>query len=113
MGTKLIEAWKTNKIKKEWKIAFIATFIIGLLVHIYRFTNDIPNHDGVLNQYDSQNIIGSGRWFLTVACMFSSYFDLPLVDGIFSLIFISLTMVLIVEIFKMENPVLIIIGGVY
>ena len=111
MGAKLIEAWKTNKIKKEWKIAFIATFIIGLLVHIYRFTNDIPNHDGIINQYDSQNIIGSGRWFLTVACMFSSYFDLPLIDGIFSLVFISLTMVLIVEIFKMENPVLIVIGG--
>ena len=111
MCSKLIEAWKTNKIKKEWKIAFFATFIIGLLVHMYKFTNYLPNYDAIRNFYDSQNIIDSGRWLLSLACSFSSYYDLPWVDGILSLVFISLTMVVIVEIFKMKNPALIIIGG--
>ena len=112
MGTKLIEAWKTNKIKKEWKIAFIATFVIGLLVHLYKFSNNLMNNDSLIYDYSSQTeMIVNGRWFLVVPTMLSSYFNLPWINGIFSLIFISLTMVLIVEIFKMENPVLIVIGG--
>ena len=110
MGTQLIDIYR-NKIKKEWKIAFAATFVIGMLIHIYRFTNDLPNHDALFNFYSSQNMVGSGRWFLSIACSFSSYFDLPWVIGLFSIVLIALTAVVIVELFEMENPVLIVICG--
>ena len=110
MGSQLINIYR-NKIKKEWKIAFAATFVIGMLVHIYRFTNDLPNHDALFNFYSSQNMVGSGRWFLSIACGFSSYFNLPWVIGLFSVIFIAVTAVIVSDTFDMKNPVLIILSG--
>lgn len=103
MGEDLVRFYK-EKIKSQWKIAFIATMVIGLLTHIYKFTNLLMNHDSTWNMYSDQNMIGSGRWFLSIACGFSSYFDLPWINGLFSLIFIALTAVIIVEIFNIDKP---------
>lgn len=110
MGEGVINFYKT-KVKKSWKIAFLSTFIIGLLTHIYKFTNTLLNHDSLFNFYSDQNIIGSGRWFLSFACQFSSYFDLPWLIGLISIILIALTVVVIVDIFNIGNPIMIFITG--
>lgn len=110
MGNDLIRFYK-EKVKTSWKIAFLSVVIIGLLVHLYKFTNYLPNRDSLVNLYHDQNIVGSGRWFLTIACGISSYFDLPMLNGVLSLLYIALSMVLIVDLFHMENPVLIILSG--
>ena len=55
MGEWIIDFYK-NKVKKEYKIAFIATFILALIVHIYMFTNNIPSEDAVYNYYHTQNV---------------------------------------------------------
>lgn len=110
MGEEILQFYR-EKLKKEYKIAFISTFIIVMLVHIYKFTNSLPNHDTVYNYYANQNMIGSGRWALSWACGMSSYYDLPWINGLMSCIFISLTVVVIVALFKMKNPVLIGLTG--
>lgn len=110
MGEGLLQFYQT-KVKKEYKIAFISTFFITLFVHMYKFTNTLPNHDSILNYYSDQNILGSGRWALSLACGISSYFDLPWVIGLLSCLFIALTVVVIVAVLKLENPVLIVITG--
>ena len=110
MGLNLLSFIK-NKVSKEQKIAFISTFLIALLVHIYKFTNTLPNHDSLVNYYDSQNILGSGRWALSIACGFTSYFDLPWVIGAVSCLFIALTVVVMVTLFKVKNPVIIVLFG--
>ncbi len=106
MGAGLLEFYR-KKVKIEWKVAFVATVIFGFLVHSFRFTNTLLNHDALYNYYASQNMVGSGRWFLAIACGFSSFFDLPWFNGVLSILFIALTAVVIVDIFKMTNPVLI------
>lgn len=110
MGEEILKFYKT-KLKREYKVAFISTFVISLLIHLYKFTNTLPNHDSVYNYYSDQNILGSGRWALSLACGISSYYDLPWIIGLLSCIFISLTMVVIVALFKMKNPVLIALSG--
>ncbi len=110
MGNGLITFYK-NKINKSRKIIFISTFIIGLLVHIYKFTNNLLNHDSVFCFYSDQDMLASGRWFLSFACSFSSYFDLPWVTGLFSIILISLTAVVVADIFKIEDPVMLVLAG--
>lgn len=100
-----------KKIKKSWKIAFYSAFVLGLLVHIYKFTNLLPNYDALYNFYSTQNMVGSGRWFLSIACGFSSYFDLPWVNGMLSLVFMGLTAAIITEVFRMENPMLIVLSS--
>lgn len=46
MGENLVVFYK-QRLRKEHKQAFFAAFFIGLLVHIYKFTNDLPNNDTV------------------------------------------------------------------
>lgn len=108
MGQKLLALYG-NKVKNTWKIAFFSAFFLGLLVHMYQFTNYSPNHDGLYNFYGSQNMIGSGRWFLAAACSLSTFFDLPWVIGVVSVTFMALTAAVITEVFGMENPCLIVV----
>lgn len=111
MGSFLIKYYHKN-ISKLDKITFFSSFVIGMFTHFFKFTNTLMNSDSVLNFYRDQNMLASGRWFLAVACGFSSFYDLPWVNGIISIFFISITAVLIVRIFKPENPIVAcIIGG--
>lgn len=110
MGTEILSFYH-EKIKKTWKIAFFSAFFMGLLVHIYKFTNLLPNADALYNFYSDQNMAASGRWFLSIACGFSSYFDLPWVNGMMSLLFMGLTAAMVAEVFRMENPVLILLSS--
>ena len=110
MGASLLDFYR-HKLQPQSKVAFMATFFIGLLIHLYKFTNTLPNHDSLGNFYSDQNMVSSGRWFLSVACGFSSYFDLPWLIGIFSVALIALTAVVLVDLFDIENPVLILLIG--
>ena len=64
----LLKESKT-KIKTTWRIAFVSALVLGLLIHLPVMLSDIPNHDGLSSMYFDQNMITSGRWFLTVACV--------------------------------------------
>ena len=75
-----------RKLKREVKLAFLWALGLGLLIHLPAMLSDIPNHDGLSSMYFDQNMITSGRWFLTVACGFSSYFTIPWVIGLIGLI---------------------------
>lgn len=110
MGERLTLFFK-EKLKREYKLAFVSSFLISLFIHFYKFTNYLPNHDSLYNYYSDQNVLGSGRWALSIACGISSYYDLPWVNGIVSCVFIALTVVIIAALFEMKNPVLIILTG--
>lgn len=112
MGKNLMEYYREN-VKQTWKTAFFAAVILGLCVHLFKFANALPNHDSPYNYYDPQNIITSGRWFLTVACGISSYYDLPWLIGMLSILYLALTAVIVTDIFDIENPlVIILVGGI-
>ena len=110
MGDAIVQFYK-QKLKKEWKIAFFSTFFVALLTHLYKLTNTLLNHDSVYNYYSDQNILGSGRWALSAACGISSYFDLPWLVGLLCCVYIGLTAVVLVALFRLKNPVLIGLAG--
>lgn len=110
MGNELTEFYQ-DRIQKRWKTAFYSAFFLGLLIHIYKFTNLLPNHDGLYNFYSSQNMVASGRWFLSIACCLGSFFDLPWANGVLCLVFMGLTAAVIADIFDMENPCLIVLSS--
>lgn len=110
MGNSLRDFYR-ERVKPAWKVAFFSVFLVGILTHIYKFTNYLPDRDSLLNIYHDQNILASGRWALSMACGISSYFDLPMVNGLLSLIYMGLTMVLVVELLELTNPVLIALCG--
>lgn len=99
-------------IKREWKTAFLSTFGIGLLVHMPVMLSDIPNHDGLASMYFDQNMITSGRWFLMVACGFSSFYTIPWLIGLLGLLFLSLACMALVEFLEIRrNWAVILTGG--
>lgn len=104
MGEELIHLLRT-RISREEKTAFITSFVFSLLVHLYKFTNTLLNHDAMYNVYADQNMIGSSRWALKYACGISSYYDLPWVIGLLCCVYIALTAMIIVRLFRVKNPV--------
>lgn len=91
------------RIKQEWKTAFLAAFLLGLLIHMPILVSDIPNHDGLDSMYFDQNMITSGRWFLMVACGFSSFFAIPWLIGVLGLFFLACTAVLLAELLELKQ----------
>lgn len=105
------QLWQKGKerIKPEWKLAFMAAVLIGLMVHLPMMLSDIPNHDGLDSMYFDQNMITSGRWFLTVACGFSSYYSLPWLTSIFSILILGVTAAVLVETLQLKDRIRIVL----
>ena len=99
MGEAILNFYN-SKIKKQYKIAFISSFFISLMIHLYKFANTLPNRDSLYNYYSDQNVLQAGRWALSWACGISSYYDLPWVNGLMSCFFLALTVVVIVSLLK-------------
>jgi len=89
----------------QWKVCFFAALLVGLVSHLYKITNWLPNWDSLVFRYDSQNMIGLGRWFLPVACSFSSFYDLPLLNGITAIVFHALGAVCICKILNVQRKI--------
>lgn len=102
-----------KKISSSQKTAFFATLIIGFATHLYKFTNYLPNNDSVYNLYAKQDIIQSGRWFLAIPAGLSSDFDLPMITGILSVLYIALAVIVLVSLFNIQNKfVICIVSGI-
>lgn len=89
--------------KKEYSYPFIATVIIGLLTHMFLFVNKLPNADAMTSFYFDQNMVTSGRWFLTVVCGISSFYDLNWMIGLLSVFYLAVTTVILSEIFEVKS----------
>lgn len=102
-----------EKIKYEWVLAFLSTVIIGLLAHVYVFLNRLPNHDGILNIYNTQAKVKSGRFFLGPASGMSSFFDLPWVIGVLSILFLALAAVCTIILFNIRKKIsIVLVSGI-
>ncbi len=105
-----------EKIKKrilpQWKACFLSAMIVGLIAHLYKITNWLPNWDSLVFRYDGQNMLAIGRWFLPVASAPSSFYDLPWLVGLITIVFYALGAVCICKMFDVrKNTVAALIGA--
>ena len=70
--------------------AFLSCFLSGYLIHLFAFTNLIPNSDGLSRVFDPQQMTVSGRWFLHYASSLNSFTQMPALIGFLSMVFLSL-----------------------
>ena len=96
----MIEKIRENKI---WQYTFFTAIILGLCTHLPIMLSDIPNHDGLASIYFDQNMIMSGRWFLSVACGFSSYYSLPWLIGLLAILILAVTAVVLTEVLEINK----------
>ena len=96
-------------LKEEWMVGFITTWIVGLLAHAYRFFNFLPIWDSIYNFTGVGSTYTLGRWFLGYAGLITSMFDLPWINGAFSLFYISIVVILLTEMFEIKNKGMIVL----
>lgn len=89
----------------QWKVCFFSALIVGLIAHLYKITNWLPNWDSLVFRYDSQNMVALGRWFLPVACSLSSFYDLPFFNGMIAIVFHALGAVCICRILDVQEKI--------
>lgn len=92
-------------VQPQWKVCFFSAIVAGLLAHLYKITGWLPNWDSLVFRYDSQNMLALGRWFLPVVCSFTSFFDLPLLNGVIAILFHALGAVCICHIFHVKKKI--------
>lgn len=105
MGSRVYAFYQ--KIDKKYKLAFVSAFVLGLLVHMYMFTNKLPNHDYVYNIYTDQFAwpLSIGRWFMSAVTSISSYFALPWLDGVLAILYLALTSAFLIDVFELDRPI--------
>ena len=94
-----------EQILPVWKVCFITAFLVGIFAHLYKITNWLPNWDSLVFRHHSQNMLALGRWFLPVVCSFSSFYDLPFLNGIIAVVFHALSAVFICRILNIQKKV--------
>ncbi|WKA55714.1 glucosyltransferase domain-containing protein [Planococcus shixiaomingii] len=98
-----------HHVKPRWKTAFLSAMIIGFFTHMYIFTNAIPNHDSLVNIYTPQFNFNLGRFYLSPFSGISSYFDLPWINGLLSILYLAVFSVLIAELLEMKKTLSIVL----
>ena len=94
---------------KSGRTALFTAFFAGLFTHMSALVSDFPNHDGLASMYFDQNMITSGRWFLTIACGFSSYYTIPWLIGLLGLLFLGLAAACLTELLELHQPLTIVL----
>lgn len=83
--------------------AFWAACVVGVITHIYIFTNLILNHDSVWRAvYDNDNL-ALGRWSLQFLSELSTQFQLPVVAAVISIFMLALTAGLTVSVLEISS----------
>ena len=101
--TFFVSVWE--RIRPEWIACFVSAIVCGLVAHAYKLLNWLPNWDSLVFRHDAQNMTHLGRWFLSVACLPSSYYDLPWVCGGLAILYISISAVCVCELFRLRTNV--------
>ncbi len=103
--------WK-QKIRRTEKAAFFTAVVVGLMVHLFAFTNKLYNYDELCNTPGGWGI-GSenNRWFLefmgrSYASVMGGSYSLPLFNGMISIFFLAVSAVLVVKMFDVGSVLL-------
>ena len=103
--SKKIANFIKKKVFAAQTAAFFGALLIGVICHMNVLTSNLPVYDTFWNIYSGQDMISSGRPFLTYACGITSYYNLPWLNGIVAILYIALAAMIIVRIFDIQKPV--------
>ncbi len=100
----LMKIWNRLRNNMEIKWAVGSTFIVGLIAHMYKFTNHIPNWDSLMDYYyPTHNMIFQGRQFQFLPAAFRAFKDIPWIIGLLSLLYLSMIVLLMVKLFEIHG----------
>ena len=107
-----VSRWYKN-LPENIKLAFVSTFIIGLICHAYMMTNKWVNLDDIVQLVDNMERTSSGRWFLMFPSAIGSEFSLPWLNGLLTILYSAIMSSLVVAMFGIKSKInTILISGI-
>lgn len=97
-------AWLRARMPSQIRWTFAAAMILGLVVHLYMFTNKLPNHDDIHHLFDCDYGTQSGRWLLPYVLKWAGDFSLPWLNGFLGLLCLAGTACITVSLFRIRRP---------
>ena len=90
---------------KEFRLAFHSACLIGLIAHLYVFTNLLFGYDGSIAAFTANSFVVNGRWALGFFSSFSTIYQIRVVLGLISIVMIAWTAGLTVRLLELSHPV--------
>ena len=104
-----------QKIPKRFKIAFVSAMLVGLIAHMYMFTNKLPNMDDLVGVDNFGVTFKNGRWFLwilgAVAYHLNLVFSMPWLNGLITLFLLACSAGIIVLLLDLKSNIANVIVG--
>lgn len=101
-GTCLTALWR--RIPRYIRFAFSSAVILGLLTHMYMFTNKLTNHDDVGALFGNTYGATSGRWLRPIALRLDGDFSMPWLIGLFSVFCLAGAVCFTVALLRIRRP---------
>lgn len=100
-----------KKIPASAVLAAKATFLMGILVNLFVFTNKSVNHDDIMAEfiYNKQLDIVSGRYMWLLIRHITSYYDMPMFFGIIGMLALALSAAMIVYLLGVKDKVFVLL----
>ena len=101
---KLLEICHT--FMESYRSPFFTGLIVGLLSYTFAFTNKLLNWDEICSMFSKGATIGSGRWALPITSLIFPDYSMPWINGIISIVLISLSACILLNELKIKYPIL-------
>lgn len=100
----VVQRWLGIHFSHYYRLVFLGSFLLALLVHLYMFTNKFINHDDVNGLFLTwADGTAYGRWFLYPVTAIAGYFSSPWLDGIVAALFLAVSCTLMVFLFHVRH----------
>ncbi len=101
-----------SRLSKQSIYAGISAFIIGLIAHLFILTNEFANHDDIAVLWEETGFrILYTRWLQSICSPLVSIWGSGLMAGLFTLIILAISAILIVDTLKIESYAMSVIVG--
>lgn len=114
------DSWIKDRIRgisRQSRVTFTATFVAGILAHMYTLTNKLPNYDELTFGAEGIGVtVSSGRWGLEVLHRLSTFlvggsYSLPWFSGLMAIMFMGLAACYVVKFLDIRRDILCVLTG--
>lgn len=100
--TFLIGLW--NRVPKYIRLTFFSAIVLGLVAHLYMFTNKLPNHDDLNGLFGLNYGTDFGRWFAPFVMKIDGNLSMPWLIGSLSVLCLAGTACFAVSLLRIRYP---------
>lgn len=96
-------------VPKQFKVAFFSAILLGLVAHMYMFTNKLPNMDDLVGVNNFGVTFKNGRWFLWIVGAILYHIDfvysMPWLNGLITIALLACSAGMIAVLLDMKSLV--------